>query len=63
MTSHFRRDQGDATTKMKAALAAGLMPIVCIGETLADREAGRTEGIWQAVPRIVGALTAEFCVF
>jgi len=29
--------------KTKAALAAGLVPIVCVGETLADREAGRTE--------------------
>ncbi len=29
--------------KTKAALDAGLTPIVCIGEMLADREAGRTE--------------------
>jgi len=29
--------------KTKAALAAGLTPIVCIGEMLADRQAGRTE--------------------
>jgi len=28
--------------KTKAALAAGLVPIVCVGETLAEREAGRT---------------------
>jgi triosephosphate isomerase len=28
--------------KVKAALAAGLVPIVCVGETLAEREAGRT---------------------
>jgi triosephosphate isomerase len=34
----------DATVaqKAKAALAAGLTPIVCVGETLAEREAGRT---------------------
>src|SRR5258708_36406980 len=31
--------------KTKAALAAGLTPIVCVGEMLADREAGRTENI------------------
>ena len=31
--------------KAKAALAAGITPIVCIGETLAEREAGRTEEI------------------
>ena len=28
--------------KVKAALAAGLRPIMCVGETLAEREAGRT---------------------
>lgn len=29
--------------KTKAALAHGLTPIVCVGETLAEREAGQTE--------------------
>jgi len=46
--------------KTKAALAAGLTPIVCIGEMLADRQAGRTENICQTQFRgSVGALTAE----
>jgi triosephosphate isomerase len=31
--------------KAKAALAAGITPIVCVGETLAEREAGRTEEV------------------
>ena len=31
--------------KVKAALAAGLIPIVCVGETLAQREAGETEKV------------------
>ncbi|MFI5097327.1 MAG: triose-phosphate isomerase family protein, partial [Candidatus Acidiferrales bacterium] len=31
--------------KTKSALAAGLTPIVCIGEMLADREAGNTEKV------------------
>jgi triosephosphate isomerase len=31
--------------KTKAALAAGITPIVCVGETLAQREAGRTVDI------------------
>jgi len=31
--------------KYKAARAAGLTPIVCVGETLAEREAGRTEEV------------------
>ena len=28
---------------MKKALASGLVPIICVGETLAEREAGLTE--------------------
>ncbi len=31
--------------KAKAALAAGVTPIVCVGETLAERETGRTEEV------------------
>ncbi|MGB7730928.1 MAG: triose-phosphate isomerase [Candidatus Acidiferrum sp.] len=46
--------------KTKAALAAGLTPIVCIGEMLADREAGNTEKvIEQQFQGSVGALTPE----
>jgi triosephosphate isomerase len=33
--------------KVHAALAAGLTPIVCVGELLADREAGKTLGVIQ----------------
>ncbi len=32
----------DVNRKTKAALAAGLAPIVCVGETLAERDGGRT---------------------
>ena len=32
----------DVRAKASAALAAGLSPIICIGETLAEREAGQT---------------------
>jgi triosephosphate isomerase len=31
--------------KTKAALAAGLTPIVCVGETLEERESGRTDAV------------------
>lgn len=31
--------------KTRAALAAGITPIVCVGETLDEREAGRTEEV------------------
>lgn len=32
-------------TKAQRALAAGITPIVCVGETLAEREAGDTESV------------------
>ena len=44
---HSERRQGHGETdalvaaKAEAALAAGLAPIICVGETLAEREAGR----------------------
>ena len=41
---HFETDQLVAD-KAKAALAAGITPIVCVGETLAEREAGRTADV------------------
>lgn len=31
--------------KFAAALAAGLQPVLCVGETLAEREQGRTEAV------------------
>jgi triosephosphate isomerase len=39
--------EGDAqvAAKFAAARAAGLTPILCVGETLAEREAGRTEEV------------------
>jgi len=46
--------------KTKATLAAGLTPIVCIGEMLADRETGNTEKvIEEQFKGSVGALTPE----
>jgi triosephosphate isomerase len=34
-----------ANKKVKAALAAGLTPILCVGETLAEREGGKMEEV------------------
>jgi triosephosphate isomerase (TIM) len=46
--------------KTKAALGARLTPIVCLGEMLAEREAGRTEQICRTQFRgSLGALTPE----
>jgi triosephosphate isomerase (TIM) len=41
---HGETDQ-DVSLKVRAALAAGITPIVCVGETLEEREAGQTESI------------------
>ena len=52
--------------KAKAALARGLTPIACVGETLAERDAGTTEGVvlrqLEAVLAAVGA-GATRCVY
>lgn len=40
---YFGETDATVRQKVKAALAAGLVPIVCVGESLAQREAGETE--------------------
>jgi triosephosphate isomerase len=52
--------------KAQAALARGVTPIVCVGETLAEREAGRTEEVVKrqlaAVIHQVGPCISELVV-
>lgn len=56
---HSERRQGlgeadvDVAAKFDAAVAAGLEPIVCVGETLAERETGR------AVPLVTAQVRAS----
>lgn len=58
----------DATVALKAqaALAKGITPIVCVGETLAEREAGATEAVVKrqlaAVIHQVGHCVSELVV-
>ena len=40
---HFGETDGDVNLKTKAALGAGLIPIVCVGERLEERERGDAE--------------------
>lgn len=40
---YFGETDGTVNLKTRAALRSGLAPIVCIGETLAEREAGRAK--------------------
>jgi triosephosphate isomerase len=41
----FGESDAAVAKKAKAALREGVKPIVCVGETLAEREAGRTEAV------------------
>lgn len=42
---YFAETDETVNARLKAALAAGLKPIVCVGETLAQREDGQTETV------------------
>jgi triosephosphate isomerase len=41
----FGETDGDTARKVKASLGAGLTPLLCVGETLAEREGGITETV------------------
>ena len=43
--ANFGDSDGVVAAKAKAALLTGIIPIVCVGETLAEREAGTTESV------------------
>ena len=62
---HAESDQLVAD-KAKAALAHGVTPIVCVGETRAEREAGQTEAVVKrqlaAVIHTLGHCTSEMVV-
>lgn len=46
--------------KVHAALAVGLLPIVCVGETLEERESGQTQSVVKTqVEGSLAGLTAE----
>jgi triosephosphate isomerase len=44
----FLESDAQVNRKARAALAAGLRPIVCVGETLEQRERGETSGVVEA---------------
>ncbi len=45
---YFGETDATVNQRLKAALAAGLKPIVCVGELLEEREGGRTEQVLAA---------------
>jgi len=68
--SERRQHQGETdlqvALKVRRALAAGITPIVCVGETLADHNAGRTDFVVKrqlsAVIHAVGHCASEIIV-
>ena len=42
---YFGETDATVNSRLKAAVAAGLKPIVCIGETLEEREGNKTEAV------------------
>ena len=57
---YFAETDETVNKKIKAALANGLKPIVCVGETLEQREAGKTEEIITSQTRLaLDGLTPE----
>jgi triosephosphate isomerase (TIM) len=57
---YFNETDESVRAKTAAALKAGLLPIVCIGETLAEREAGRTlEVVYRQLDVVSAVLTTK----
>lgn len=51
---HFGETDATVGLKTEAAVRHGLVPLICVGETLAQREEGRTEDVLTA--QVLGAL-------
>ena len=57
---YFAETDETVNKRMKAAFAAGLVPVVCIGETLSERESGTTfKVIERQVKNGIAGLTPE----
>ena len=52
----YGESDGDVAARFAAALEAGLQPVLCVGETLEERENGQTESV---VERQLGAVLAR----
>jgi len=52
--THFAETDAIVNQKLKAALAASLIPIVCVGETLPEHDQGQTENVVR--DQLLGAL-------
>src|SRR5205823_3227911 len=56
----FGETNGDVLKKVEALFAHGMVPILCVGETLEERDAGRTQAkVLEQIVGIVRRLPAE----
>jgi triosephosphate isomerase len=56
-TNHGETDEM-VRAKSVAALSAGLVPIICVGETEAERDAGKAESV--VLSQLLGSIPAEW---
>ncbi len=56
-TNHGETDEA-VRTKAVAALSAGLVPIICVGETESERDAGEAESV--VLSQLAGSIPAEW---
>lgn len=61
----FGETDADTSRKLRAALRENLAPVLCVGETLAERKDGQTEGVVrrQLLAAIEGVAPAELTRF
>jgi triosephosphate isomerase (TIM) len=64
---HFKENDELVNAKVKAAFENGLIPIMCVGETLTEREAGFTESkvssqVWEGLKGLTGDQVAGMVV-
>jgi len=59
---HFGETNATVNRKLKAALAANLQPLICVGETFEERESGNTQRVLetQFCNSLAGLTPAEF---
>ena len=56
----YREDDAQVASKFRAVQSAGLTPILCVGESLAQREAGQTNDVVSAqLQAVIGAQGRE----
>lgn len=63
--AYHNESNADVATKAASALSAGLTPIICVGETMDEKNAGRTmeiieSGVRESVPNVSGDIIVAY---